>query len=602
MPMIVSCRIAALLTLLMVAAAHAQESHFGSSFYGRWAGSTQLGPTPLFVQIEAQPKSDGVPLIVHVPAMALFGSTPTNMTRDGNSVVFDVKGRGAVLEVSLEPVEGDPETLQGKLAFTSGPPAVTNLPPSSITLTRQPNLAELDDVEQFNAALEIPNGGSLGMSIRLAEIDSKRYGTIDIPAQGIQNLVMECSEAQGTLTLILPVPSPARMTLAPVGDGLSGRFIQGGIDLPITFTKGAVEVVVNTRTQRPQEPNPPFPYDVAEMTVPTRAGHTLAGTLFVPRDIPPQGVPIVVLVTGSGPQDRDEMLMNHKPFLVLADRLARQGVASFRYDDRGVGKSGGNFSEATTQDFANDAAAALAHILKDPRLDATRSGIIGHSEGGTVAAIVGAGEASDYQDQPRPRFVVMLAGPGVSGHEILREQMKQLLIAEGVDAEMVNKISAAQGELLDASIANANEETLLEKSKALQDLQIELNGSLLTLDEEQRAKLASRAVESLSSPWMSYFLRFDPRPSLRKLDMPVLAVNGTLDSQVWHEQNLPEIEKAIGEAGGEVTIMRVDGLNHLLQPAKTGAVSEYETIDITMDEATLAKIGEWINAVKPTTR
>jgi fermentation-respiration switch protein FrsA (DUF1100 family) len=428
-------------------------------------------------------------------------------------------------------------------------------------------------------------------------VDSKRYGTIDIPAQGIHNLVMECSEDQDALILVLPVPSPARMTLTRSGEMLSGSFAQGGLDLPITFTKGEVDIVVNTRVKRPQEPEPPFPYDVAKMRVETRDGHELSGTLFLPRNIPPQGVPIVVLVTGSGPQDRDEALMNHKPFLVLADRLARQGIASFRYDDRGVGESGGSFKDANTEDFAHDAAAALAHVAQDPRFDSSLSGVIGHSEGGIVAAIVGAGEARDYQDLARPRFVVMLAGPGVSGHEILREQMKQLLFAEGVEEEMVEKISQAQCALLDAALANADRAAIREKSIALQDLQLELNGLLLTMGEEERMQLAERAVEQLNSPWMSYFLRYDPRPSLRKLDMPVLAVNGTLDTQVWHEQNLPEIEKAVGEAGGELTIIRAEGLNHLLQPAKTGAVSEYEMIEITMDEATLAKIGEWINAI-----
>ena len=598
----IAVSIAALLSLIFLPAAHGQEEPFGLDFHGRWTATAELGPATLFVQMDSQPRSDGSSLAVTVPAMGVFGGEPSELSRDGGAVVFTVRAIGAAIQVRVEPVAGLSDKLVAELALIEGPPAITRLPPAPLIFSRQPILMDLDDTEQFYGALKIPNGSTLKMSFRLAEVDGIPHATIDIPQQGIESLVVGCTRDEDILTLAIPVPSPARMDLTRKDGAYSGSFAQSGLNLPITFTQGVVEVVVNTKAKRPQEPELPFPYDVANLRVPTRDGHELAGTLFVPRSVPKEGVPIVVLVTGSGPQDRDETLMDHKPFLVLADRLARQGIASFRYDDRGVGESGGNFESALTQDFAHDAAAALLHLSQDPRLDVSRNGVIGHSEGAIVAAIVGAGDAPDYQDMARPRFVVMLAGPGVPGHEILREQLKLLMLAEGIDEEPVQKIGAAQELLLDAVISGADQQTLIARALTLQDLQLELKNQGLVLDEVERAQLAELAVQQLKSPWMASFLTYDPRDALKKLDMPVLAVNGTLDTQVWYKQNLPEIKRAVQEAGGEITIMEMEGLNHLLQPAKTGAVSEYSIIETTMDEATMAAICKWILDIEAGTR
>ena len=203
--------------------------------------------------------------------------------------------------------------------------------------------------------------------------------------------------------------------------------------------------------------------------------------------------------------------------------------------------------------------------------------------------------APNYADGDLPSFLVLLAAPGVPGHEVLKEQMRQILLSEGISPKETERICTAQAQLLDAVLANGSDEELLKKVMVLQDLQFKANGMDESMTNEQKAEIAEAALLSMKDPWMDSFLRMDPRDALRKVVMPVLAVNGTLDTQVFYEQNLPEIERVLNESGRKPTIMQVDGLNHLLQPAVTGAVSEYVRIDITMDENIMSAIADWIN-------
>ena len=203
--------------------------------------------------------------------------------------------------------------------------------------------------------------------------------------------------------------------------------------------------------------------------------------------------------------------------------------------------------------------------------------------------------APNYKDGDLPSFLVLLAAPGVPGHEVLKEQMKQILLSEGISPKETEDICEAQAQLLDAVMANAADDELLKKVVVLQDLQFKANGMNESMTDEQRAGVAEAALLSMKEPWMDLFLRMDPRDALRRVAMPVLAVNGTLDTQVFYQQNLPEIERVLKESGSTPTIMQVEGLNHLLQPAVTGAVSEYVRIDITMDENVMSAIADWIN-------
>ena len=564
-----------------------------SPFTGRWTGQVPIVGSPIDLQLDITVEEGGLKVDATALRVQAVNVRATEVEINDDRLTFRMKAAALVMAIGLSPGE---EGLNGSFSFLEGPAAATALPPTEFTLESVPRIEGALDVTRYNGTLTIPGGGKLGLSLLLAEVAGKPVAEIDIAQQGLSGLIVAVerdADNPNRYRFNLPVPVPATMELELADGVFEGTFSQGPYNLDLIMAAGEAAVVVEPL--RPQEPKPPFPYEMRELKVPTRQGHELVGTLVIPDKAPPTGLPAVLLVTGSGPQDRDEALMDHRPFYVLADRLARQGIASFRCDDRGVKASGGVFEEAITADFAHDAAAAFSVLQKQPEIDASRCGLLGHSEGSTVVAMVGAGEAPGYEQEARPGFVVLLAGPGVPGHEVLREQMRQLLVSEGVDEAMVKRISEAQESLLDAAIEDADMDTLVARSRVLQDAQFELNGLAETLGDSEKEELARKGAAGLKTPWMANFLVQDPRSTLRKLAMPVLAVNGTLDTQVWHEQNLPEIEKAVRDGGGRIEIMRIKGLNHLLQPARTGGVSEYQTIEITMDEDTMGRIASWIN-------
>ena len=564
-------------------------------FLGRWQGEVPIPSSPLMLQSEMSMGEKGF-MVRSMALRMLITDSVDNAASIANGVLtYTLSSESLAAEVSVQPQGA---RLVGSFKIVKGPPQAVAAPGYEFSMVRIPDLSKAPEASRYNGTLKIPGGGTLALSMLVGKIDGQPFGEIDIPQQGIKGLVMKVTHPDGDADRYLfemPTPMPAQMELTFADGVFEGNFKQGPYDMPIVFGMGDVEILVE-EDRRPQEPTPPFPYEMRELKVQSPLGHQLVGTLVVPENPPAEGAPLVVMVTGSGPQDRDEAIMGHRPFYVLADRLARQGIASYRYDDRGFGESTGTFANATSADFAHDAAAALAEARKQPGIDATRSGVLGHSEGSTVSAMVAAGAAPGFETSAPPAFIVLLAGPGVPGHEVLREQMKRLLISEKVAPDMVERISVAQGKLLDAYLANADDATMLAQAMALQKVQLEVNGMADQISPDQQASMASESIQQLKSPWMSMFLRDDPGRYLRGLknSTSVLAVNGTLDSQVWHEQNLPAIEQAVKQAGSPVRIMRVEGLNHLLQPSVTGAVSEYANIEITMDEDTMNRIGSWI--------
>ena len=585
--------LAVIVAILVSATAFAQDAdRRGEEFLGRWIGQVPITGSPIDLQLNIASEEQGLLIEVTALRVQAINTRATEVELKDGLLDFKVSAAGLVMKIDLTPGEAG---LSGSFDFLEGPAPAVALPPTDFTLRSVPRLDGVLDVTRYNGTLALPGGSTLGLSLLLAEIDGKSFAEIDIAQQGISGLILDVQredDSPNRYRFTLPVPVPATMDMELAEGVFEGTFSQGPYNLDLVMAPGEAAVMVEP--ERPQEPEPPFPYEMRELKVPTRQGHELFGTLVVPNRLPPDGAPAVLLVTGSGPQDRDEALMGHRPFYVLADRLARQGIASFRCDDRGVKASGGVFDGATTMDFAHDAAAAFGVMRSQPGIDSARCGLLGHSEGSTVVAMVGAGEAPGYTEEPLPAFVVLLAGPGVPGHEVLREQMRRLLISEAVEDAFVARISEAQEALLDAAIENSDDATLIARARALQDVQLELNGLSETLGEAEKQELARKGGLGLKAPWMANFLVQDPRSTLRKLTMPVLAVNGTLDTQVWHEQNLPEIEKAVREGGGRIEVMRVVGLNHMLQPARTGAVSEYESIEITMDEDTMGRIASWI--------
>ena len=353
---------------------------------------------------------------------------------------------------------------------------------------------------------------------------------------------------------------------------VDGTWSQGGGNLPLVLKR--VKDQSELERRRPQNPVKPYPYREEEVSYENKVQNvTLAATLTIPQGKGP--FPAVLLITGSGPQDRDESLMGHKPFLVLADYLTRKGIAVLRADDRGVGKSTGSFATATTADFATDVEAGIAYLKTRPEVDSRKTGLIGHSEGGIIAPMVAARNRG-------VAFIVMMAGSGVPGDEILAEQTLLIEEANGKSREKAEKTVANEREVLQL-VKNEKDDAMLEK--ALREK--------LAADIPQ-AQIGMQ-IKQVTSPWFRYFISYDPATALRQVKCPVLALNGEKDLQVPPDQNLPAIRKALEQAGNtHVEIDKLPGLNHLFQTAQTGAPGEYAAIEETMSPVVLEKIASWI--------
>lgn len=387
-------------------------------------------------------------------------------------------------------------------------------------------------------------------------------------------------EARGdTVSFVIPaqrVTYSGAMNAA--GDSIRGTLVQGQ-SLPLTFVRSLSGEPFGRR----QEPIPPFPYQTKDVTFASAPGVRLAGTIDIPQGKGP--FPTVVFVTGSGPQDRDEAIMGHRPFLVIADYLARHGIASLRYDDRGTAKSTGDFASSTTADFATDAEAAV-HLLKDMPQLASTIGILGHSEGGLIGPMV-AVRSRDVG------FLVMLAGPGVPGDSLT---MLQIHVADST-------AGASSDRLHDALRVNRMMYTAVRDARdsadAVKRLEAAKTDILASIPQDRRdaaSRELDQSIARLVSPWMRYFLKYDTRSTLRQVHIPVLALGGSLDTQVPAAENLAGVDAALKAAENrDYRVVELPGLNHLFQTAKTGLSTEYASIDETIAPQVLDMIASWIN-------
>ncbi len=333
----------------------------------------------------------------------------------------------------------------------------------------------------------------------------------------------------------------------------------------------------------------PVPYTVEDVTF-ENGDVTLAGTLTLP---PSKGLhPVIVLVTGSGPQDRDETLGSGiaiKPFKLLADALTRAGVAVLRYDDRGVGASTGEFATATTADFASDAAAAIRYLTTSDDIDSDQIGLLGHSEGGLVAAMLGASD-------PDLDFIISMAGPGVSGYDVLLVQNRRLLEAEGATQEQIDSQIAFVKEMAAVAGDPAAIEALVYQRTLDEIKALPADQQAKVADAEQYARtVAQQSAQQYGAAWFKSFLSYDPAPDWAKTTVPVLALFGTKDVQVDAEQNAPALEAALKQAGNkDYQIVVLPGANHLFQAAGTGGLSEYSTLPAEFTPDFLPTILDWL--------
>jgi alpha-beta hydrolase superfamily lysophospholipase len=419
----------------------------------------------------------------------------------------------------------------------------------------------------------------LVVKIKPAGNSSGWTATLDSVDQHVQDIpVDEVTFSGGELKLALRGIN-ATYAGRVAGTAMTGKWTQNGQAWPLDLHKTDRPPLA---AARPQEPKRPLPYREVGVLVENRAaGVTLACTLTEPEGPGPFGG--VVLVTGSGPQDRDEALLGHRPFFVLSDALTRAGLAVLRCDDRGVGRSTGNFATATTFDFVEDTLAELAELRARPEILPRRVGLLGHSEGAVVAPMA-ATRSKDVA------FLVLLAGPAVPGDETIDLQRAWLERAAGLSAETIAHNKANW----DRAFA------ILKEEKDPAGAEKSLRAQYDRLPEADRAQLESAGgfpaiAKQVLTPWFRAFIGIDPRKYLVKVRVPVLALNGQLDSQVLPAQNLPEMRKALRH-DADVTVREMPGLNHLFQTAKTGAFSEYGEIEETMSPAVLTLVSGWVAA------
>ncbi len=416
----------------------------------------------------------------------------------------------------------------------------------------------------------------LELCFDIKEADGVLSATLDVPAQGAYDIpVTSISFEMMKLTMeIAPLSATFEGTF--VLNNITGEFTQMGMSLPLTLIKGEKEA----KPKRPQEPQPPFPYKSEEVYFKnTREDFTLAGTLTIPEGEGP--FPAMILISGSGPQNRDEELSNHRPFAVIADYLSRNGVAVLRYDDRGVASSEAGKSDGTSFDISYDAEAAFDYLLSRKEVIPSLCGITGHSEGGYINFMIA-------QRRPDVAFLISLAGPAVTGAEVLKLQQAEIYRGMGMPEQMVEQ-NRMVSEKLFAIVDKYDTPDENFRKEAL--------GYLASVGMPD--DVAVPMIDQYGSPWMFYFLKYDPAPAIREVTIPALILNGTMDKQVVSSQSLPVFRQIAEETDRDnMQIVELEGLNHLFQHAKTGLPTEYGTIEETISEEVLKLMLDFINSIK----
>jgi len=443
--------------------------------------------------------------------------------------------------------------------------------------------ADEDVSGHWEGTIQLP-GTELGVKVDLANDGGAWSGTIDIPMQGAKGLALSDISVEGEKINFSISGVPGN----PTFDGtlqfgqIQGTFTQSGSDFPFHLGRGT-----SAEPKRPQTPRPPFPYTSEDVTY-THDDVVLAGTLTVPKGEGPY--PAVLLISGSGSQDRDETIFEHKPFWVIADGLSRHGIAVLRVDDRGVGGSKGDVAHATSSDFAKDVEAGVAFLKTRPEVRKDAIGLAGHSEGGLIAPLVAA-------EDPDVAFIILLAGPAVPGTDVLALQNELLARAAGATKAEAAARAEDNRKLTGLIVAGADSAQVAAMvRKVVEDQAKSMTPGEREKLEKNMDSLVEAQTRSLMSPWMHYFLTYDPRPTLARVKVPVLALYGEKDLQVPPDQSVSELKKALEEAGNkDVTVRVYPNLNHLFQTAKTGGVDEYYTNEETFNDAPLEKMESWIN-------
>ena len=435
---------------------------------------------------------------------------------------------------------------------------------------------------QWNGVLKV-SGTQLRLVFNIIKTDNGYSSTMDSPDQGAKGIAVTKTTFESLVLKIELTPMLIEYTGTFENNVFVGDFKQGGQSFPMNLSRETIEKETVVRLQ---EPLKPYSYYSEEVVFENKKDAiTLSGTLTMPAK--DGNYPAVILITGSGPQNRDEELLGHKPFLVLSDYLTKQGIAVLRYDDRGTGQSKGDFKTATSLNFADDAEFAVEYLLTRKEINKKKIGLIGHSEGGLIAPIVAARSKN-------VAFIVLLAGTGIPGGDLLLLQKELIERASGVSEEEIKKGQENNKSAFQMITKSTNNEQLNTDLSAYFRKQLKESPAAKpeTLTEDE---FINMELKQVTSPWMQFFIKYDPSPVLKDVKCPVLALNGEKDLQVPPKVNLAAIKAGLEKGGNKrITVKELPGLNHLFQECKTGSPDEYAKIEQTFSPIALKEISDWI--------
>ena len=482
-----------------------------------------------------------------------------------NDVAIKIKGVGAEFNGSYS---DDRKTLTGK--FKQGREF-------DLELNRLAGeFAVSEHIETWKGILDVDPQKFKFLLKFYREQDGSMTARLDSLNEGLKGMKLELDRDDENCNFELKISAASYVgKLNEAKDRIEGTWTQRAVKQELNFEK----IALNSEEplNRPQHPKKPYPYAAEEVTFENaKDAIKLAGTFTKPKNGGP--FPTVILITGSGPQDRDETLLGHKPFLVIADHLTRNGIAVLRFDERGVGESTGQFGAATTQDLSRDVEAAFEYLRTREDVAKETIGFVGHSEGGLIAPMIAA-RRTDVG------MIVLLAGPGVSGREIGISQTRAFNEAAGVEKAQLDEQEEFLRIVMDELVENG---TCSE----------EFIDGLVAETPETRAA-AETAIATMDNPWFKYFLQYDPQPALKKVKCPVLILNGKKDLQVLADLNVDAIEAAL-KAGGNTTFEshKLENMNHLFQETKgPGLKAEYGQLEETFSPKALKIISDWLKKV-----
>jgi pimeloyl-ACP methyl ester carboxylesterase len=546
-----------------------------ASLEGDWSGKLQVGEAELQLVLHLSRDAKGE---WHAKLdslnQAVFAMDASKVTREEDTLRFEIASVGAKFEGKIQ---ADHRTIRG-LWEQSGTGLPLKFEKRAAGTASRGAAAAVSKVEgTWQGAIEVTNM-RMRLQMHVSHDDKgELLASVDSLDQGIQGIpASKVTEQNGELSFEIPAfQAEYHGKLSASKNEIAGEWAQNDTIGKLDFRRSDQPLEL----RRPQTPAKPYPYVVEEVSFPAGDGKaTLAGTLTIPQGAGP--FPAVVFVGGSGPSDRDETIAGHKPFLLLADLLTRKGIAVLRYDKRGIAQSTGDYEQATMDDFANDAQAALNYLKARKEVDPKRAGVLGHSEGGILAAQL-AVRTSDLD------WLVLLATPATTGERTLLRQSELIARTGGLQEEQIARSQQFDRQAY-AAVREARGPAALEAR--LKDL-IEKSG----LSASMPPAALQAQIRLMTTPWFRQYLDFNPAPLLEQIKCPVLALNGDRDLQVDASETVPLLRQAYEKNGNkDFTVLEIEGVNHLFQKAQSGSPSLYGAIEETMAPEVLNAITGWV--------